>query len=149
MNTNYSFYNLNNNQNFSPLNFKGYEKTFMMIKPDAFHRNLEDVIEKKILESGLKISESFEGIAPRKKMENNYIAKQNKSFFKEWMDFLTSGKIKAIIVEGENAISKALHLKKNIRTQYAPNEKRFNLIHCSDDITNAKREIKNFFEIEV
>lgn len=131
------------------ISFKGYEKTFMMIKPDAFYRNLDKLIEKNITASGLKISESFEGIAPRSKMENNYINKKNKSFFKEWMDFLTSGKIKALVVEGDNAISRALNLKKEIRNQYAPNEKRFNLIHCSDDIPNAKREIKNFFDKEV
>ena len=121
----------------------------MMLKPDAFERKLDGIIEKNILESGLKISESFVGIAPRKKMENNYIAKKNKSFFNEWIDFLTSGKIRAIIVEGDNAIARALNLKKEIRNQYAPNEKRFNLIHCSDDLENAKREIKNFFDKEV
>ena len=134
---------------FKTLTFKGYEKTFMMLKPDAFERKLDGIIEKNILESGLKISESFVGIAPRKKMENNYIAKKNKSFFNEWIDFLTSGKIRAIIVEGDNAIARALNLKKEIRNQYAPNEKRFNLIHCSDDLENAKREIKNFFDKEV
>ena len=132
-----------------PLMFKGYEKTFIMIKPDAFQRNLDGVIEINILESGLTISKSFVGIAPRCKMEMNYITKQNKSFFKEWIDFLISGNVKAIIVEGDNAISKALKLKKEIRNQYAQNEKRFNLIHCSDDVSNAKREIKNFFDIEI
>ena len=147
MQTNFYFDTTTKFNNY-PFTFKGYEKTFMMIKPDAFQRNLEKVIETNIIESGLKISESFTGVAPRKKIENNYITKQHKSFFKEWIDFLTSGKIKAIIVEGENAIARALELKKNIRNKYAPNEKRFNLIHCSDDIHNAKREIKNFFDID-
>ena len=149
MKTNYSIQTTPPYHKFKTLTFKGYEKTFMMLKPDAFERKLDGIIEKNILESGLKISESFVGIAPRKKMENNYIAKKNKSFFNEWIDFLTSGKIRAIIVEGDNAIARALNLKKEIRNQYAPNEKRFNLIHCSDDLENAKREIKNFFDKEV
>ena len=133
----------------SPIIFKGYEKTFVMIKPDAFHRNLDGIIEKNILKSGLKISKSFVGIAPRKKMENNYIAKRNKPFFNEWIDFLISDNVKAIIVEGDNAVLRALKLKKELRNQYAPNEKRFNLIHSSDDVASAKREIKNFFDIEI
>ena len=149
MKINYSIQTTPPYHKFKTLTFKGYEKTFMMLKPDAFERKLDGIIEKNILESGLKISESFVGIAPRKKMENNYIAKKNKSFFNEWIDFLTSGKIRAIIVEGDNAIARALNLKKEIRNQYAPNEKRFNLIHCSDDLENAKREIKNFFDKEV
>ena len=111
MQTNFYFDTTTKFNNY-PFTFKGYEKTFMMIKPDAFQRNLEKVIETNIIESGLKISESFTGVAPRKKIENNYITKQHKSFFKEWIDFLTSGKIKAIIVEGENAIARALELKK-------------------------------------
>ena len=131
------------------VSFKAYEKTFMMIKPDAFERKLNTVIENNILASGLKISKTFEGIASKNKMRKNYIEKQHKSFFEDWIKFLTSGKIKALIVEGDDAISKTLNLKKEIRTKYAPNEKRYNLIHCSDDEVNAKREIKNFFNIEV
>lgn len=136
---------INNQNNKNNLSFKAYERTFMIIKPDAFERKLEKVIENTIIDKGLKIAESFEGIAPRAKMENNYIAKKDKSFFKEWMDFLTSGKLKAFIVEGDNAITKALDLKSEIRRIYAPNEKRYNLVHCSDDHTNATREIINFF----
>ena len=136
---------INNKNNRNNLSFKAYERSFMIIKPDAFEKKLEKVIEKNIIDKGLKITESFEGIAPRVKMENNYIAKKHKSFFKEWMDFLTSGKLKAIVVEGDDAITKALDIKSEIRRLYAPNEKRYNLVHCSDDTTNATREIINFF----
>lgn len=144
---NFALYNpsINKKSNKNNLSFKAYERTFMIIKPDAFERKLEKVIENTIVDKGLKIAESFEGIAPRAKMENNYIAKKNKSFFKEWMDFLTSGKLKAFVVEGDDAITKALDVKAQIRRMYAPNEKRYNLVHCSDDTTNATREIINFF----
>ena len=76
MKINYSIQTTPPYHKFKTLTFKGYEKTFMMLKPDAFERKLDGIIEKNILESGLKISESFVGIAPRKKMENNYIAKK-------------------------------------------------------------------------
>ena len=66
MQTNFYFDTTTKFNNY-PFTFKGYEKTFMMIKPDAFQRNLENVIETNIIESGLKISESFTGVAPKKK----------------------------------------------------------------------------------
>lgn len=138
-----------NNPSYYFGSFKAKEKTFMILKPDSFQRNLDKVIEAKILKNGLEIVDSFEGIVPRRKMEINYIEKKNKSFFKDWIDFLTSSKVKALIVEGDNAISKALQIKKEIREQYAPNEKRYNLLHCSDDMINARREIKNFFGLNI
>ena len=82
-------------------------------------------------------------------MKNNYISQKHKTFFNDWIKFLTSGKIKAIVVEGDDAISKALQVKNFIRATYAPNEKRYNLVHCSDDMANARREIKNFFDMEI
>lgn len=62
---------------------------------------------------------------------------------------MVSGKIKAMVLGGEDAVARASTLKKSIRSQYAPGEKRFNLIHSSDDVESAKREIANFFDTEV
>ncbi len=54
-----------------------------------------------------------------------------------------------MVLGGEDAVARASTLKKSIRSQYAPGEKRFNLIHSSDDVESAKREIANFFDTEV
>ena len=136
-------------QNFNNLNFTGYERTFVMLKPDAFKRNLDSVIMDKIKEDkSLIISKTWEGVAPRKKVEKNWESKRGKSFFKEWMDFMTSGKVRGMVVEGEDAVSKVLNLKIAIRNKFAKGQKRENLVHSSDTVQDAKREIGNFFDYE-
>lgn len=57
--------------------------------------------------------------------------------------------MRALLVGGEDAVSEINSLKKAIRDEFAPGEKRFNLVHSSDDTASAKREIANFFDIEV
>ena len=54
-----------------------------------------------------------------------------------------------MLVGGEDAIDVVNALKKSVRQELAPGEKRFNLIHSSDDVESANREIHNFFDVEV
>lgn len=129
--------------------FTAYEKTFVMLKPDAINRHLDSKIMDEIKSSGLTVLTQWNGTPTRSKMEGNYITHRDKFFFKDWIDFLVSGKIKAMVLGGEDAVARASTLKKSIRSQYAPGEKRFNLIHSSDDVESAKREIANFFDTEV
>lgn len=129
--------------------FAAYQKTFVMIKPDAFERKLDNEIMSKINDSGMKVLQNWNGIPSKEKMEGNYIQYKQKSFFDAWLKYLTSGNIRAMVIGGEESISVINSLKKIIRQQYAPGEKRFNLIHSSDDVASAKREIENFFDIEV
>ena len=132
-------------KNYNP-NFQAYEKTFVIIKPDAVKRNIESIILDKIKHADLEILDEWAGVASRKMMEGNYIQYKDKPFFKDWIDFMVSGRLKAIVVGGDDAISKANIIKKDIRSQYAPSEKRLNLIHCSDDIEAAEKEIANFID---
>lgn len=136
------------NQNYNP-NFQAYEKTFVIIKPDAVKRNLEIEILNKIKNSGLEILEEWSGVAPRKMVEGTYIQYKEKPFFQEWVDFMMSGRLRAIVLGGDDAIDKASTIKKQVRSKYAPNEKRLNLIHCSDDIEEARKEIANFLDTKI
>ncbi len=132
-----------------PQTFTAYEKTFVMLKPDSFQRNVDGIIMKKINSKGLKVLNEWEGIAPRKKLEGNYSQYKDKPFFTKWIDFLSSGKIKAMIIGGEDAVSAVSALKKQVREELAPGQKRFNLMHSSDDVESAKRECMNFFDTEI
>ena len=136
------------NQNYNQ-NFQAYEKTFVIIKPDAVRRNLESTILSKIKDAGLEVLEEWSGIAPRKMIEGNYIQYKEKPFFQEWVEFMMSGRLRAIVLGGDDAIDKASTIKKQVRSEYAPNEKRLNLIHCSDDIEEARKEIANFLDTRV
>lgn len=130
---------------FNP-SFCALERTFVMLKPDSFERNLAKPIEDVFALHGLKIIKSWTGLAPRTKLENNYIEHKAKPFFSDWIDFLQSHQIEAMIIEGDEAVSKTRNLALKIREIFAPNEKRMNLIHSSDSLDSAKREIENFFD---
>ncbi len=134
-------------QNYNPY-FQAYEKTFVMLKPDAIKRHLNNRIMEEIDHRGLSVLKEWNGVAPRDKMERNYTQHKNKSFFQDWIDFMVSGRIKALILGGDDAIEKVNLLKKFIRNEFAPGEKRYNLMHSSDDNEAAKREIANFFDYE-
>ena len=79
-------------------------------------------------------------------VEGNYIQYKEKPFFQEWIDFMMSGRLRAIVLGGDDTIEKAGTIKKQVRSEYAPNEKRLNLIHCSDDVEEARKEIANFLD---
>ena len=133
------------NQHYNP-NFQAYEKTFVIIKPDAVRRNLEGIILSKIKDTGLEVLDEWSGVAPIEMIEGIYIQYKEKPFFQEWVDFMMSGRLRAIVLGGDDAIDKASTLKKQLRSEYAPNEKRLNLIHCSDDVEKARKEIANFLD---
>lgn len=125
--------------------FQAKQKTFVMLKPDCFEKGFENVIVEILENNDFKIIKSWEGIAPREKLINNYIHHQNKHFFNDWMDFLQSGNVKAMEVEGEDAVVKVRELAMKIRKLFAPNQKRQNIIHTSDSQFAALRERANFF----
>lgn len=127
--------------------FQAYECTFAMIKPDAFERHLDDKIMKAFKEAGLTIVKFVEGILKREKFEKLYQQYKHKDFFEARMKYLTSGKVRALIIEGDDAVAKALKVKKEIRSEFAPNDIMHNLIHSSDSVDDAKRESGIFFEV--
>lgn len=123
------------------------QRTFAMLKPDAFDRRLVDKIMKAFKEAGLTIVKFVEGIQKREKFEQLYQQYKNKDFFEARMEYLTSGKVRALIIEGDDAVAKALKVKKEIRSEFAPNDIMHNLIHSSDTVDDAKRESGIFFEV--
>lgn len=62
------------------------------------------------------------------------------------MDFLQSGNVQAMAIEGENAVEKFRNFTFEIRNKLAPGERRKNLLHSSDSPGAAKRELENFFD---
>lgn len=109
--------------NYYKPSFQAYEKTFVMLKPDSFKRSLDGKIMESLKAKNLDVLKQWEGIAPREKLEGNYIQHKNKSFFKEWIDFLLSGKVRALLVGGEDAISEINNLKNQfaLHTRQAKN----------------------------
>jgi len=137
------------------------EQTFCMIKPDAAARGLTQEIKNRIEKSGLKISKSKELMMSRSQAEKIYAVHKGKDFYDGLVDFITSGPLTVMMLEGDNAILRLRQLmgetdprkaapgtirgdlrEDNIFTEKGTMK---NLIHGSDSPESAKNEISIFF----
>ena len=131
------------------------EQTLSIIKPDAVERNLEDKIKSYFEKNNLKISKIKKVKISKEEASEFYRVHQTKSFYRDLCNYLSSGPIVVMILEGENAISKNRQLmgstepKKaeqgTLRKMYGISIDK-NSIHGSDSIENAKIEIDFFFK---
>ncbi|MGQ9845478.1 MAG: nucleoside-diphosphate kinase [Caldisericia bacterium] len=130
------------------------EKTLLILKPDAFKRRLVGEIIKRIEMKGFKIvNMKFEYLS-KEKAEKFYEVHKDKNFFNELINFMISGPILSIELEGENAI---LLLRKLIGAT-KPEEREMgsirgdfaiglteNLVHASDSKENYEFERRVIF----
>ena len=131
------------------------EKTLSIIKPDAVERNLENEITGIFFKSGLKILNKKKLHISKEEASEFYKVHQSKPFYEQLCNYLSSGPIVAMILEGENAILKNREIMgATDPKKAAPNtiRKLFgisidkNSVHGSDSINNAKIEIDFFFK---
>ena len=131
------------------------EQTLSIIKPDAVDRNLENKIKNFFEKNNLKISKTKKVKISKEEASEFYKVHQTKPFYGDLCNYLSSGPIVVMILEGENAISKNRQLmgstdpKKaeegTLRKMYGLSIDK-NSIHGSDSIENAKIEIDFFFK---
>ena len=133
------------------------DRTLILVKPDAFARNLTGEIIARFERKGLrlvalKLMRLDEAAAKR-----HYGEHEGKPFFDHLVTFITSGPLVAMILEGPNAIAAARQLigstngieasPGSIRGDFAI-ETRRNLVHGSDSAESAAREIAIYFPEE-
>jgi nucleoside-diphosphate kinase len=138
------------------------EKTLLMIKPDAVSRGLENEIFKRVEQSGLKIVQK-QGLSLNEgQAANLYSPHLGKSFYAGLVKFITSGPIICTLVEGENAIGRLRELmgatdprkagpgtiRGDLKEENIFNQDGIikNLVHGSDSVESAAREIGIFFK---
>ena len=131
------------------------EKTLSIIKPDAVERNLEKKIKEFFKENKLKIVSSKKVKISKEEASEFYKVHQTKPFYNELCNYLSSGPIVVMILEGENAVLKNRELmgatdpKKaeegTLRQKYGISIDK-NSVHGSDSIENSKIEINFFFK---
>jgi len=127
------------------------QKTLVLIKPDAFRRNLVSKIMGRIEKKGFNIIDiQLWDQPPREFVENHYCQDRYQPYFGKNCDFMTSGPILSIVYDGENVISaiRSIQGKRDIpgtiRGDYV-NDVRQNLIHASDSEESAEKEINIWF----
>ena len=131
------------------------EQTLSIIKPDAIERNLDIKIKNFFEKNNLKISRSKKVKISKEEAAEFYKVHQTKPFYNNLCDYLSSGPIVVMILEGENAVSKNRQLigatdptkaeEGTLRKTYGLSIDK-NSIHGSDSIANGKIEIDFFFK---
>lgn len=133
------------------------EQTYLMIKPDGVQRGLCGEILSRFEKKGLKIVAMKMMIIPKATAENHYGEHKDKKFFPSLIAYITSGPVLAMVLEGENAVSVCRNMMgKTNPVESAPGTIRgdyamvtgLNIIHGSDSVESAKREISIFFKPE-
>ena len=131
------------------------EQTLSIIKPDAVERNLDGEIKSFYEKNNLKIIKSKKVKISKEEASEFYKVHQTKPFYGELCNYLSSGPIVVMILEGENVVSKNRQLmgatdpKKaedgTLRKMYGLSIDK-NSVHGSDSVENAKVEINFFFK---
>jgi nucleoside-diphosphate kinase len=130
------------------------DRTLILVKPDAFARNLTGEILARFERKGLKIVAMRHLTVTRELAERHYAEHAERPFFGELVDFITSGPIVAAVLEGVDAVKAARQLigatnpleaaPGTIRGDFAI-EMGTNMVHGSDSPESAAREADLFF----
>ena len=131
------------------------EQTLSIIKPDAVERNLTDQIKSIFEKNNLKVNETKKKHISKDEAAEFYKVHQSKPFYSDLCEYLSSGPIVVMILEGENAILANRKIMgatnpkdadpETIRKIYGISIDK-NSVHGSDSQENAKKEIEFFFK---
>jgi nucleoside-diphosphate kinase len=130
------------------------DRTLILVKPDAFARGLTGEIVARFERKGLKIAALRHMTVSRELAERHYAEHAERPFFGELVDFITSGPIVAMVLEGPNSVRAARQVigatdpleaaSGSIRGDFAV-EMGQNMVHGSDSPESAARESALFF----
>ena len=133
------------------------ERTLVLIKPDAVQRGLAGEVISRLESRGLKIVAMKMLQMDEAKATRHYEPHVGKQFFKGLVEFITSSPLIAMVLQGENAVEMTRSTMGatnplnatpgTIRGDLATDIGR-NLIHGSDSLDTAQKEIKIFFPPE-
>src|SRR4051795_12841320 len=125
------------------------DRTLILVKPDAFARNLTGEIIARFERKGLRIAALRHLTVDRALAEQHYAEHVGKPFFEELVAFITSGPIVAMVLEGQDAVRAARQVigatnpleaaPGSIRGDFAV-EVGQNMVHGSDSDESAERE---------
>ena len=130
------------------------ERTLSIVKPDAVAKNVIGEIYTRFERAGLAIVAARMMRLSRAEAEGFYAVHRERPFFKDLVDFMTSGPVMVQVLEGESAVQKNRDLmgatdpkkadKGTIRKDFAQSIDA-NAVHGSDSAENAVVEIAYFF----
>lgn len=130
------------------------ERTLVLVKPDAVRRGLAGEVLTRLERKGLGLVAAELRTLDRDTAEAHYAEHHGKPFFGELVEFITSGPLLALVVEGHRAVEGVRvlmgatdpivaapgSLRGDLATEIGQN-----LVHGSDSTTSAAREVALFF----
>jgi nucleoside-diphosphate kinase len=130
------------------------DRTLILVKPDAFARNLTGEIIARFERKGLRIVALKQMVVTEELAKQHYAEHDGKPFFGELVEFITSGPIVALVLEGPEAVKAARQVigatnpleatTGSIRGDFAVAVGQ-NMVHGSDAPESAAREAALFF----
>lgn len=130
------------------------ERTFLMVKPDGVQRGIVGEVLERFEARGMKICAIKMMRIPRELAERHYAEHKGKTFYEPLLQYITSGPVVCMVLEGENVVAtvRTMMGRTNpqdaspgtIRADFAQVTGR-NIVHGSDSPESAKREINLFF----
>jgi nucleoside-diphosphate kinase len=131
------------------------ERTLVLVKPDGVSRGLVGEIISRIERKGLTLVALELKNVQRELAEQHYAEHAERPFFESLLEFITSGPVVALVVEGPRAVAAFRQLAGgtdpvekavpgSIRGDFGT-EVQYNLVHGSDSADSAKREIDLWF----
>ena len=130
------------------------DRTLILVKPDAFARSLTGEIIARFERKGLRLLALRQMVLDRELAERHYAEHAERPFFGELVDFITSGPLVAMVLEGVDAVKAARQVigatnpleaaPGSIRGDFAIEMGR-NMVHGSDSPESAAREAALFF----
>ena len=131
------------------------ERTLILVKPDAFARNLAGEIIARFERKGLRLVALQLMTMTRELAARHYAEHEGKAFYDELVEFITSGPLVALVLDGQQAVVAARQVigatnpleaaPGTIRGDFAL-ETGTNMVHGSDSAESAAREAALFFE---
>jgi nucleoside-diphosphate kinase len=130
------------------------DRTLILVKPDAFARNLTGEIIARFERKGLRIAALKHMTVTEELAREHYAEHEGKPFFGELVTFITSAPLVAMVLDGEEAVTAARQVigatnpleatTGSIRGDYAVAVGQ-NMVHGSDSAASAARETAIFF----
>ena len=130
------------------------EETLVLIKPDGVNRQICGEILTRYERKGLIIKAMKLLQTPKELAQEHYAEHKDKPFFSELVDFITSGPVLAFVLAGKNAVTSVRTINGatnpvdatpgSIRGDYALTMDS-NVVHASDSVDSAAREIHLWF----
>ncbi|MFH1285462.1 MAG: nucleoside-diphosphate kinase [Candidatus Micrarchaeota archaeon] len=131
------------------------ERTFVILKPDAVARGLSDEIIARFERKGLCIVGKKKFKFTKEICEEHYAHHTSKPFFPKLVDFMCSSEVICLVLEGKDVVNVVRKLcgatnsreaePGTIRGDYGMSVQK-NLVHASDSLETAKKEISRFFK---